>query len=65
MPKQESWRVRVMRAVESFVEVEAATPAAAEAAAKNLPGVISVFGRSAISARRPIDPDMPISIEEV
>ena len=49
------WRVRVNRAVEDWVELSAETCEQAERAAAALPGVIGVFGRSAIPADKPVD----------
>lgn len=46
--KLKQWRVRVQRAEEVWVAVEAETAAEAEAKAVGLPRVISVFGRSAV-----------------
>ena len=46
--KLKQWRVRVQRAEEVWVAVEAETAAEAEAKAAALPRVVSVFGRSAV-----------------
>ena len=46
--KLKQWRVRVQRAEEVWVAVEAETAAEAEAKAVGLPRVVSVFGRSAV-----------------
>lgn len=43
-----SWRVRVKRSIETFVDVDAVTAVAAEIEAAKVPGVIQVFSRSAI-----------------
>ena len=52
---QKLWRVRVKRAVEDWVELSAETGSQAERAAASLPGVINVFGLSAIPADKPVD----------
>lgn len=46
--KLKQWRVRVQRAEEVWLAIEAETAAEAEAKAVGLPRVISVFGRSAV-----------------
>lgn len=50
MTRQPSWRVRVRRSVEDWVSVEAQNQMQAEAEAAKVPGVIMVFGSSAIRA---------------
>ena len=50
MPRLLPWRVRVRLSVEHWVDVEAETAGLAEAAAANLPNVLSVFGKSAVRA---------------
>ena len=52
---QKFWRVRVRRLTEDWVELSADNAARAEEAAAKMHGVLSVFGRSAIPADRPID----------
>ena len=52
---QKLWRVRVRRLTEDWVELSAENGSQAEMAAAVLPGVINVFGRSAIPADRPVD----------
>lgn len=42
------WRVRVKRAVEDWVELSAESGEQAECEAAKLPGILSVFSRSAI-----------------
>ncbi|HVX90156.1 MAG TPA: hypothetical protein VHC20_00695 [Candidatus Paceibacterota bacterium] len=59
------WRVRVKRAVEDWVEVEAPTALAAEAAAANLPGVAFVFTQSAIRGDKPVGVLRPQGVEEL
>lgn len=64
MPRQLIWRVRVKRAIEDSVDVQAATAAQAEADAINLPGVISVFGKSAIRGDQAALPERPLGVRE-
>ena len=64
MKQQKLWRVRVKLAVESWVEIAADTPLIAEAEAAKLPGVISVFGRSAIPGDQPAASRTPIGVQE-
>lgn len=52
--KKKLWRVRVYRKVEDWVEVRADDHMEAERLAGQLPNVISVFGRSAIPADKPL-----------
>ncbi len=54
MRKQMTYRVRVRRAVEEWVDVSADTPQQAEAQAALLPQVLSVFGKSAMRGDKPI-----------
>ena len=56
MARPENWRVRVKSCIETWVEVAAHSAAAAEAEAANVPGVISVFGKSAIRANLASEP---------
>lgn len=55
MRRQKRWRVRVRRAIEDWIEVQCDTPQEAEELAAVRPGVISVFGKSAISGERGVD----------
>lgn len=64
MPRLTIWRVRVKRAVEVWVDVQAVTSAQAEADAVNLPGVISVFGKSAIRGDEAALPERPAGVRE-
>jgi len=50
MPRSPTWKVRVKRAVEEWVQVEADNALLAESEAYNVPGVLSVFSQSAIRA---------------
>ena len=58
------WRVRVNRATESWVEVQALSAAAAEIEAAKVPGVINVFGRSAIRSDESTAPEPPVGVME-
>lgn len=51
------WRVRVNRSVEAWVEVQASSGPEAEVEAAKIPGVVSVFGRSAIYGDESIVPN--------
>lgn len=55
MAKQRIWRVRVVRRVEDWVDVNADTPLQAETLAANLPLVLSVFTGSAMRGDKPVD----------
>jgi hypothetical protein len=63
MASLKPWRVRVMRAVELWVDVRAESPAQAEALARNLPQVLSVFGQSAVRADK-LAGDRAVGVEE-
>ena len=62
--RQIMWRVRVKRAVDTWVDVEAHTAADAERAAAELPGIVSVFGRSAIRGDEANRPEKPAGASE-
>lgn len=64
MPRLTMWRVRVKRSIEVWVDVQAVTAADAEAGAANLPGVISVFGKSAIRGDEAALPERPAGVRE-
>jgi len=64
MPRSIVWRVRVKRAMESWVEVQALSAAQAEIEAAKVPGVINVFGRSAIRADESAAPEPPAGVRE-
>ena len=65
MTKGRIFRVRVKLAIESWVEVTADTPDAAERAAAALPGVITVFGRSAVRGDKlAAAPVLPAGVQE-
>lgn len=56
------WRVRVMKLVEDWVEVQAESADQAEFAAANLPYVKSVFGKSPIPADKPLAASHPLGV---
>ena len=66
MRKQMTWRVRVRRAIEDWVDVIADTPEQAETMAVSVPGVISVFGQSAMRGNKPLlgTTVPPVGVEE-
>ena len=57
MARPVPWRVRVKRSVEAWVEVQASSGPEAEVEAAKIPGVVSVFGRSAIYGDESIGPN--------
>lgn len=59
-----TWRVRVKRAQESWVEVNAETAGQAEAEAIKVPGVISVFSKSAIRGDEAAAPERAAGVSE-
>ena len=56
------YRVRVMRVVETWIDVSAISRAGAELAAASFPGVITVFAKSAIQADRG-EAEEPLNVE--
>ena len=64
MPRPHIWRVRVKRAIESWVEVRAPTGAEAEKEAINVPGTLSVFAKSAIRADFEPETERPAGVRE-
>jgi len=64
MARSIMWRVRVKRAVEDWVEVPALSGAVAEIEAAKLPGVISVFGKSAVRGDEEAAPNRPAGVRE-
>lgn len=60
--KKKFWRVRVMRKLEDWVELQAETAEEAEIAASHLPYVISAFSGSAISADKPLASTHPLGV---
>lgn len=64
MKKKLVWRVRVMRANEEWVDIEADDALQAETNAAILPRVISVFARSAIRGDKPLGQTLQAGIED-
>jgi hypothetical protein len=65
MPKKMTWRVRVKRTIEDWVDVQADSPLEAENLAAILPQVISVFGGSAMRGDRPVGQILPkVGVED-
>jgi hypothetical protein len=58
------WRVRVKRAIESWVEVQAASAAEAEREAAKVPGVVSVFARSAATGDEIVQEGQPLGVRD-
>lgn len=48
MPRPTQWRVRVRIAIEGWVDVDAQSAPHAESEAAKVPGVLSVFAKSAM-----------------
>jgi hypothetical protein len=63
MARPLTWRVRVRRATETWIDVEAMTAAEAEEAARGVPGVLSVFHRSAVLPRE-VGEERPPGVRE-
>ena len=60
MPRLPTWRVRVRRSMETYVEIQATSATEAEAEAQNRPGVTQVFGRSAMRVDQALaEPPIP------
>jgi len=64
MSQLPTWRVRVMKKVEDWVDVQAENARSAELAANFVPGVISVFGKSAIPVDKPVEGDRAAGVNE-
>ena len=64
MPRIPSWRVRVKRAIEDWVDVEAESAVEAEQKAIAVPGVLSVFSRSAVRGDFVAEADRPVGVRE-
>lgn len=64
MPRIPLWRVRVKRAIEDWVDVEAGSAAEAEVKAAAVPGVLSVFQRSAVRGDLKMDAERPAGVRE-
>jgi hypothetical protein len=58
------WRVRVKQAIETWIDVESATPELAELEATKVPFVISVFHKSAMPGERKLFRENPRAIED-
>lgn len=58
------WRVRVKRAHEEWIDIEAATAELAEIEAVKVPFVIAVFSKSAIPGEKKLFPESPRAIED-
>lgn len=64
MERKKPWRVRVRRAEEVWVDVEATSAEEAEAQAAVMPRVLSVFGKSATPADKVYSPGAPEGVQE-
>lgn len=64
MRRQRTWRVRVRRALEDWIDVQADSPLQAEELAATLPQVLSVFGGSAMRGDKPIDSIPPAGVQD-
>lgn len=64
MPRIPIWRVRVKRAIEDWVDIQAATAAEAEDLAIDRPGVLSVFGKSAVRGDLAIEAVRPVGVRD-
>jgi len=64
MSRPTPWRVRVIQITEGWVEVSALTGNEAEAAAQNIPGVVSVFAKSAIPGNKLAVRQQPVGVED-
>ena len=64
MFRQKTWRVRVRRAIEDWVDVQADNALQAEQSAANMPQVLSVFGGSAMPGNKPVDRPIPAGVED-
>lgn len=62
--RPQSWRVRVKRATETWVEVSSTSALGAEEVAANLPGVMQVFAKSAIRGDEAAIPERPAGVRE-
>ena len=58
------WRVRVMRKIEAFVDVEATDVADAETKASHVPGVVHVFPKSAHPVEVKLFPEHQAVVED-
>ena len=58
------WRVRVLRTLEDWVEVPAGSASEAEIDAGKIPGIVRVFGRSAIRGDIVAAPERPAGVRD-
>lgn len=58
------WRVRVKRAIEDWVDIQAATAAEAEGLAIDRPGVLSVFAKSAVRGDLEREAARPVGVRD-
>ena len=64
MARIPTWRVRVKRAIEDWVEVEAGSAVQAEDKAHDVPGVLSVFKKSAVRGDLTLEAERPAGVRE-
>lgn len=64
MARPTPWRVRVIQITEGWVEASALTAQEAESAAQNLPGVVSVFAKSAIPGNKLAVRQQSVGVED-
>jgi hypothetical protein len=64
MARPTIWRVRVSRCIETFVDVSAVDASQAEAEAIKMPGVVSVFAKSALRIDQVATAEPAIGVRE-
>jgi hypothetical protein len=64
MARPSPWRIRVLRSTEDWVEVLALDSNIAYEEAAKVPGVLQVFGGSAIRADHAAVPERPAGVED-
>ena len=64
MARRIIWRVRVKRSIEAWVDVEAFNARDAELEAAKVPGVLSVFDKSAIRGDEAARPEPPEGVRD-
>lgn len=62
--QQKTWRVRVMRRLEDWIDVKAETAEQAEKEAATRPGIVGVFTGSTVSGEKPLGLSFNPSIED-
>lgn len=62
MRNQKRWRVRVVRKVEGWVDVDAETSLQAECRAASIPNIIHVYSGSTISGDKPVGQIAPVGV---